>query len=74
MTWQTLKQRALDAAYAENPQRFVNGPPRVTLPPARVEINPVTPEQIEAGANSAVNFPTLPRVAEAQRKSMLSLN
>ena len=67
------KQCALDARYAQNPERFVKGPPRVALPPTRVEINPVTPEQIEAGADTAVNFPTLPRVAEAQRKSKLSL-
>ena len=69
-----VKQRALDARYAHHRQRFVKGPPRVALPPARVEINPVTPEQIEAGADTVVNFPTLPRVAEAQRKSKLSFN
>ena len=68
-----LKQRTLDARYAQNPERFVAGPPRVALPAARVEINPVTPEKIEAGADTTVNFPTLPRVAEAQRKSKLSL-
>ena len=69
----TLKQSTLDARYAQHPERFVAGPPRVGLTPARLEINPVTPKQIEAGADTAVNFPTLPRVAEAQCKSKLSL-
>jgi putative transposase len=69
----TLKQRALDARYARNPERFVAGPPRVALPPTQVAINPVTPEQIAAGADTAANFPTLPRVAQAQSKYKLSL-
>lgn len=34
------RQRALDAAYTAHPERFVNGPPRVTLPPTQVLINP----------------------------------
>jgi putative transposase len=67
------KQFALDARYARHPERFVAGPPTVKLPPARVVINPVTPEQIAAGATDEVNFPTLPRVAAAQAKYALSL-
>jgi hypothetical protein len=39
-----------------------------------VLINPVTPEQIAAGASTQVNFPTLPRVTAAQAKYALSLN
>ena len=35
------RQRALDAAFAEHPERFPNGPPRAALPPARVSINPL---------------------------------
>lgn len=34
------RQAAMDAAFAAHPQRFVNGPPRVPRPPARVLINP----------------------------------
>jgi putative transposase len=68
------KQRALDARYARNPERFVAGPPRVAQPPSCVCINPVTPEQIEAGADTAVNFPTLNRVLEANNKYKLSSN
>jgi putative transposase len=67
------KQLALDARFTQHPERFVAGPPTVELPPARVVINPVTPEQIAAGATDQVNFPTLPRVAAAQNKYALSL-
>jgi putative transposase len=67
------KQLALDARFAQHPERFVAGPPTAELPPARVVINPVTPEQIAAGATEQVNFPTLPRVATAQSKYALSL-
>jgi hypothetical protein len=44
------------------------------MPPKRVEINLVTAEQVEAGAETAVNFPTLTRAREAQNKYELSLN
>lgn len=39
------RQLALDAAYAAHPERFPNGPPIVRRPPAKVEINPVSPEK-----------------------------
>ena len=39
-----IRQRALDAAYAANPQRFVHGPPRAALPPTIVHINPAPPD------------------------------
>jgi len=68
------KQLALDARFAQHPERFVAGPPSAALPPAHVVINPVTPEQIAAGASTQVNFPTLPRVTAAQAKYALSLN
>ena len=67
------KQLALDTQFAQHPERFVTGPPTAKLPPSRVVINPVTPEQIAAGATEQVNFPTLPRVAAAQSKYALSL-
>ena len=35
------KQNALDGAYAENPERFVNGPPKAKAPPVKVSINPL---------------------------------
>lgn len=67
------KQRTLDESYARNPQRFVSGKPKVALPPSRVVINPVTSEELAAGAREQVNFPTLPKVAQAQAKCELSL-
>ena len=42
------RQRVLEAAHAKNPQRWINGPPRVLLPPAVVAINPAPPEATEA--------------------------
>lgn len=36
-----VRQKALDAAFALNPTRFPNGPPRASLPPAEVHINPL---------------------------------
>jgi putative transposase len=58
------KQQALDERYARHPERFVNGKPHAPLPPSRVVINPPTPEQLAAGGNDQVNFPTLPSTAD----------
>ena len=52
------KQRALDARYAQNPERFVRGRPIVALPPNSVAINPITPGDDQPAADR-VNFPTL---------------
>lgn len=55
-----VRQRALDKAYLEHPERFTKGPPIVAMPAAEVSINPIpegaSPDVIEKG----VNFPTLP--------------
>lgn len=67
------KRRALDERYARNPERFVSGISTVALPPSRVVINPVTPEELATGASRQVNFSTLPKVAQAQAKCELSL-
>lgn len=37
----TVRQQALDAAYAAQPCRFPNGPPKAPLPPEAVHINPL---------------------------------
>jgi len=53
-----IRQAALDAAYAANPLRFPNGAPRVTLPPAVVEINPIVTETVAlstAGEDTATD-------------------
>jgi putative transposase len=63
------KQQALDARYQQTPERFTAGRPSVALPPSRVRINPITPEEVQAGATDTVNFPTLNRVLRAQEKN-----
>ena len=65
------KQAALDAQFARHPERFVAGHPKALTPLQRVELNPVTPEELAAGVSTAVNFPTLPAVVQ---KSTLSGN
>jgi putative transposase len=47
-----VRQAALDRAFADHPERFPNGPPRVRLPPPAVSINPITSNVI------AVDDPT----------------
>lgn len=37
------RQITLDAAYAKHPTRWINGPPKIKLPPASVVINPAPP-------------------------------
>ena len=73
-----VRQRALDAAYAANPQRFVHGPPRAALPPAIVHINPIPPDALQSpagptgGHHSEVLAPkaaTLQRVADGSSKA-----
>ena len=59
-----IKQGALDRRFLANPERFVHEKPTVTMPPEKVLINPVSPEELEAGVSDAVNFPTLNRVKE----------
>jgi len=56
------RQHALTRAYRDNPERFVAGPPRVKLPPDRVCINPVDPEQ-----------PTAQRVLELTDEQLAEL-
>lgn len=67
------KQRALDAQYAAHPERFVAGAPRAPMPPARVMLNPVSPEDQDAGASAAVNYPTLARAEHARARYELSI-
>ncbi len=65
------KQRVLDEVYKRYPERFVKGCLTVALPPKKVEINPITEEELAKGIADRVNFPTLPCVVE---KSTLTLN
>lgn len=66
-----VKQQALDERYKANPERFVQGRPTVAMPPEKVLINPLSPEEIAEGVSDKVNFATLNRVKE---KSTLTLN
>jgi putative transposase len=45
----SVRQDALDAAYALHPGRFPNGPPKAALPPAEVHINPLEALVISVG-------------------------
>lgn len=66
-----VKQQALDERYEMNPERFVHGRPTVAMPPEKVLINPLSPEEIAEGVSNIVNFPTHKRVIE---KNTLILN
>ncbi len=49
------RQRALDTAYAETPERFVKGPPVAKRPPVFTEVNPIgfiSPEEADAVAET----------------------
>jgi putative transposase len=50
-----VRQDALNAAYALNPGRFPNGPPRAALPPAEVHINPL--DGVTASVAHIVEWP-----------------
>jgi putative transposase len=52
------RQLALDAAYGAHPERFPNGPPRVSLPPAAVHINPIAVEVVDLTAPPSGDLPT----------------
>ncbi|MDN5923375.1 MAG: DDE-type integrase/transposase/recombinase [Xanthomonadales bacterium] len=56
-----IRQRALDEHYARFPQRYVNGPPCVRLPPNAVHINPdlaLDGQQLIDTTGSMRNLPT----------------
>ena len=67
------RQAALDEMYHRHPERFVAGPPKTSMPPSLVTINPIMPEAIERGESSAVNFPTLPSARHTARESTVIL-
>lgn len=66
------KQQALDARFAEHPERFVKGRPTVALPPTTVSINPVQPDEDTGAVSTAVNFPTLLSAKHTARESTLT--
>jgi hypothetical protein len=50
----SVRQAALDAAYASHPERFPNGPPRAALPPASGHINPLEAMVVTVRSTAAV--------------------
>lgn len=58
----SVKQLALDVAYRNQPERFVNGPPRAKAPPAVVSINPLpasaVSEPVAPGRNEIASAPS----------------
>lgn len=60
------RQDALDKAYQLNPNRFRNGPPKVTHPPKIVTINPIPDDAEVPVIEKGVNFPTLKKAMENQ--------
>lgn len=71
-----VRQRALDAAYAAHPERFVNGPPRVPLPPAQVLINPADaapPSAVEVLAAIGDNLDDLWPAKDNERVPRINL-
>jgi putative transposase len=55
-----VRQAALDAAYAEHPERFPHGAPRVLLPPTEVSINPITSSAVAVDLTIAAPPASLP--------------
>lgn len=55
-----IRQQALDEHYGRFPQRYVNGPPRVTMPPAAVNINPDLAMDAQQLINTAASMRCLP--------------
>ena len=54
-----LKQQVLDERYALNPERFVQGRPRIPMPAKSVAINAATDAAEATEDSDRVNFPTL---------------
>ena len=55
-----IRQAAMDRHYAEHPERYVNGPPVVPLPPVRVCINPDDGQSAERVLADSESFKTVP--------------
>lgn len=47
------RQRTLDAAFEDNTNRFINGPPTARRPPAVVAINPLSPQSLGGDGESS---------------------
>ena len=63
-----VKQRALDARYELNPERFVKGHPILPMPPKKVVINPITVTEGDDEIDDRVNFPTLTAAGKVKQE------
>lgn len=61
------RERVMSAVFAEHPERFVGGRPRIKLPPQVVAINPLYREDGSIETETGVNFPTLTRAKEVAK-------
>lgn len=64
-----VRQRALDAAYALHPERFVNGPPRVRRPRASVTINPLPSEPVIELSSDGAAVPSPKPLSDEGRRA-----
>ena len=64
-------EAVLDAQSRDHPERFVKGASVAARLPEVVTINPVSPEEADAGESRVVNFPTL-SAAKSRTKNTLS--
>ena len=59
-------QKTLTQAFEKHPERFVQGKPKIKLPPQVVAINPIYREDGSIEIDTGVNFPTLTAAKERQ--------
>lgn len=64
------QQKTLDKAFQEHPERFVNGTPRLKLPPNIVAINPIHRKDGSIETEVGVNLPTLSAAKKAMNMSV----
>jgi transposase InsO family protein len=67
-----VRQEALDTAYAEHPERFPNGAPRVLLPPTEVSINPLTSSAVGIDTIAGTTEPSLSSGPQAEAAATLA--
>ena len=65
------RQSALDAAYLAHPERFSHGPPRVTMPPTAVHINPFVAEALSIVPETSDEMPSTAAGTRALRAARL---
>lgn len=67
-----IRQAALDGAYQAHPERFPNGPPRVSLPPSAVQINPLAVDALSVAPAAFAATPAADRATPSSNGSAAS--